>query len=60
MVLIGKFQLESEWLTMGGIVLLVTAVFLGSRTKSISVASCSACAPGGSEQQAQARQGDTP
>jgi multidrug transporter EmrE-like cation transporter len=50
MVLIGKFQFESEWLTMGGIVLLVTAVFFGSRTKSISVASCPACAPGEGQQ----------
>jgi len=50
LVLIGKFQLESEWLTIGGIVLLVAAVFLGSRTKSISVASCPVCAPGEGEQ----------
>jgi hypothetical protein len=50
MVLIGKFQFESEWLTIGGIVLLIIAVFFGSRTKSISVASCPACAPGEGEQ----------
>jgi hypothetical protein len=50
--LIGKFQLESEWLTTGGIVLLVAAVSFGSRTKSISVASCPACAPGGTGQKA--------
>jgi multidrug transporter EmrE-like cation transporter len=49
-VLIGKFPFESEWLTMGGIILLVTAVFFGSRTKSISVASCPACAPGEGKQ----------
>jgi hypothetical protein len=48
--LIGKFQFESEWLTSGGIVLLVIAVFFGSRTTSISVASCPACAPGEGEQ----------
>ena len=50
MVLIGKFQFESEWLTMGGIVLLVTAVFFGSRTKSDSIAFCPACAPGEGKQ----------
>lgn len=50
LVLIGKFQLDSEWLTISGIGLLVIAVFFGSRTKSISVASCSACAPGEGEQ----------
>lgn len=54
-VLVGKFQLENEWLTVGGIVLLVAAVFLGSRTKSISTASCPACVTGGNEKQIQAR-----
>jgi len=46
LVLIGKFQFESEWLTIGGIILLVIAVFLGSRTKSMPTASCPACTPG--------------
>ena len=50
LVLIGKFQFDAEWLTIGGIVLLVAAVFFGSRTKSISIASCPACAPGEGEQ----------
>ncbi len=50
-VLIGKFQFESEWLTIGGILLLVAAVILGSRTKSLSPVSCPACAPGGNKQQ---------
>lgn len=53
-VLIGKFYFESEWPTIGGIVLLVAAVFLGSRTKSISTASCPACAPGEGEQRVRA------
>ncbi|OGA25987.1 MAG: hypothetical protein A3I02_11125 [Betaproteobacteria bacterium RIFCSPLOWO2_02_FULL_67_26] len=55
LVLAGKFHAESDWITNGGIVLLVTAVFLGSRTKSASMASCPACVAGGSEQQVQAR-----
>ena len=50
LVLVGKFQLESEWLMAGGFVLLVAAVFFGSRAKSVSVASCPACAPGKGEQ----------
>lgn len=49
-VLIGKFQFESEWLTIGGIVLLVAAIILGSRTKTISAVSCPACVPGEGEQ----------
>lgn len=55
LVLIGKFQFESDWMTIGGIVLLVAAVFFGNRTKSGSTVSCPACATGGSEQQVQAR-----
>lgn len=50
LVLIGKFQLENEWLMAGGIVLLVGAVFVGSRTRPNAVASCPACAPGEGEQ----------
>lgn len=52
LVLISKFQFESEWLTIGGIVLLVTAVFFGSRTKIISAVSCPACVTGGTGQRA--------
>jgi hypothetical protein len=51
-VLIGKFQFESEWLTIGGIVLLVAAIIIGSRTKAISAVSCPACVPGGTGQKA--------
>ena len=50
LVLIGKFQVESEWLTIGGIVLLIAAVFFGSRAKSNSIAYCPACVPGEGEQ----------
>lgn len=46
-VLIGKFQFESEWLTTGGIVLLVTAIVLGGRARTDSAVSCPACNPGG-------------
>lgn len=53
-VLAGKFRFESDWLTAGGIVLLVAAIFLGSRAKSISAVSCPACATGGSEPQVKA------
>ena len=54
LVLIGKFHLESDWLTAGGIVLLVAAVFLGSRAKSTSTAFCPACVAGESGQQVKA------
>jgi hypothetical protein len=50
LVLIGKFQFESEWLTLGGIVALIVAIFFGSHTKSLAIASCPACAPGKGEQ----------
>lgn len=54
-VLIGKFYFESNWLTTGGVVLLVIAIFLGSRFKSATIAPCPACVSGGSGQQAKAR-----
>ncbi len=55
LVLVGKFYVESEWLTLGGIVLLVAAVFFGSRAKSTAIVSCPACVTGGNGEQAQAR-----
>ena len=55
LVLIGKFHFESEWLTIGGIVLLVASVFFGSRMRSDSAVSCPACVTGGNEKQVQAR-----
>lgn len=55
LVLAAKFQFESEWLTVGGIVLLVAAVFFGSRMKSDSAVSCPACVTGGNQKQVQAR-----
>ena len=53
-VLIGKFYFESNWLTTGGVVLLVIAILLGSRSKSAAIAPCPACVSGGSGQQAKA------
>ncbi len=49
-VLIGKFYFESDWLTTGGVVLLVIAIFLGSRSKPATIAPCPACVSGGSGQ----------
>lgn len=53
-VLIGKFYFESDWLTTGGVVLLVAAIFLGSRSRSAATAPCPACVSGGSDQQIKA------
>ena len=55
LVLTGKFHAESDWLANGGVVLLVAAVFLGSRAKPKSINSCPSCAPGGIEDPAEAR-----
>ena len=49
-VLFAKFGLEADWLTTGGIIMLVVAIFLGSRTKSNAVAPCPACAAGEADQ----------
>jgi mercuric ion transport protein len=53
-VLLGKFGLESGWLTTSGIVLLIVAVVFGSRRKSTAIAACPACATGGGNQQTEA------
>ncbi|MEK6594469.1 MAG: hypothetical protein AABZ67_15460 [Pseudomonadota bacterium] len=54
LVLIGKFYFESDWLTTGGVLLLVAAIFLGNRSKSTATAPCPACVAGGSDQQVKA------
>ena len=54
LVLAGKFHFESDWLTTGGIIALVAAVFLGSRAKSTSTAFCPACVADESGQQIKA------
>jgi hypothetical protein len=43
-VLFAKFYLESDWLTTGGIIMLVAAIFLSRRTKSTANSSCPTCA----------------
>ena len=45
-VLFAKFGLEADWLTTGGIIMLVVAIFLGNRTKSTAIAPCPACVTG--------------
>lgn len=49
-VLFAKFELEADWLTTGGIIMLVTAIVLGTRTKSTAVAPCPACTVGEADQ----------
>lgn len=53
-VLTGKFYFESDWLTTGGVALLVVAIFAGSRSRPAAIASCPACVSGGSGQQTKA------
>ncbi len=50
-VLVGKFYFESDWLSTSGVVLLVIAIFLGSRSKAAAIATCPACVSGVSEPQ---------
>jgi len=49
-VLFAKFALDSDWLTTGGIIVLVIAFFLRNRTKLAAIASCPACAVGEADQ----------
>lgn len=53
-VLFAKFDLESDWVTTGGIIMLVAAIFLGTRTTSTAVAPCPACAAGEADQHVKA------
>jgi mercuric ion transport protein len=53
-VLSGKFYFESDWLTTGGIILLVVAIFIGNRPRSAATAPFPACVSGGSDQQVKA------
>lgn len=53
-VLTGKFHFESDWLTTGGVVLLIVAIFLGNRPRSTATAHCPACVSGESNQQVKA------
>jgi hypothetical protein len=51
LVLVGKFYFESDWLSTGGVLILVVAIFLGNRTRSTATVPCPACVTGGNEQQ---------
>ena len=53
-VLFAKFSIESDWLTTGGIIMLVAAIFLGNRTKSAAIAPCPACVVGEADQHVKA------
>lgn len=50
-VLLGKFHFGYDWLTTGGVVLLIVAIVLGNRTRSTTTAACPACVSGDSDQQ---------
>ena len=54
-VLVGKFAVDSAWVTDGGIALLVGAIFLAARARAVRPASCPACAAAGNEPKIQAR-----
>ena len=54
-VLVGKFAVDSAWVTDGGIALLVGAIFLAARARTVQPTSCPACAAAGSEPKTQAR-----
>lgn len=48
-VLVGKFLVDSDWVTNGGIALLMGAVFLAARTRRVQPVSCAKCVGEGSE-----------
>lgn len=54
-VLAGKFAVDSALVTNAGIALLVGAIFLAARTRTVQAAPCPDCAAAGSESKAQAR-----
>jgi hypothetical protein len=49
-VLLGKFHFEYDWLTTGGVVLLIIAILLGNRARSTITPACPACVSGSSDQ----------
>jgi len=53
-VLLGKFAVELEWVNTIGVVLLVIAILLTMRRRTLSVAPCPACANDGREVKAEA------
>lgn len=54
LVLIGKFVVDSDWMTNAGIALLVGAIFLAARKRAVQPTSCPACAGSESEPKTQA------
>ncbi|HEV8646424.1 MAG TPA: MerC family mercury resistance protein [Burkholderiales bacterium] len=54
LVLIGKFVVDSDWMTNAGIALLVGAIFLAARRRAVQPTSCPACAGSESEPKTQA------
>ena len=54
-VLLGKFAVDSIWITNAGIALLAGAIFLSARSRTTQPASCPACATAGSELKSPAR-----
>ena len=55
LVLFAKFELEVDWLTTGGIIMLVAAILLGTRSKSTAIAACPACTVGEVDQHPKSR-----
>ncbi len=53
-VLFAKFGVEADWLTTGGIIMLVGAIFLGNRTRSAASTACPACVAGTADQHVKA------
>ncbi len=53
-VLLGKFYVEHDWLTTGGVILLITAILVGNRNPTSTTPDCPACISGGSDQPAKA------
>ncbi|MGE0560154.1 MAG: hypothetical protein AB7E73_12475 [Burkholderiales bacterium] len=49
-VLLGKFHFEHDWLTTGGVILLITAILLGNRNRTSTTPACPACVSGSSDQ----------
>jgi len=49
-VLLGKFHFEHDWLTTGGVILLIVAILLGNRNRTSTTPACPACVSGGSDQ----------
>lgn len=49
-VLLGKFHFEHDWLTTGGVILLIVAILLGNRNRTSTTPACPACVSGSNDQ----------